>query len=218
MVHALNVQDGSDLAPPVKFLPPDANVSGLILIDRVLYAATANNCGGVANGMWAIDLASPDKTVTTWKSNGGGSAGTVGPAFGSDGLIYLATADGDYSAANYSDAVVALQPKTLALKDYFTPGKMAFDSSPVVFPYNGKDLVAAAGKQGRLYLLDSSSLGGPDHHTPTRRHRPALQQHHRFLRRRPGHLGRRRQYALAACARFRTDDLRCQLPEPRMAR
>jgi len=166
MVHLLNVMDGSDLVPPFAFLPANANVSGLILFDRVLYAATTNNCGGVANGMWAINLASPDKTVTSWKSDGGGSAGTLGPAVGTDGKIYLATADGEYSPTNYSDAVVALEPKTLALKDYFTPGKVAFDSSPVVFPYSGKDWIVAAGKEGRLYLLDSASLGGSDHHTP----------------------------------------------------
>lgn len=165
-VHALNVQDGSDLAPPVAFLPADANVSGLMLVDRILYAATSNNCGGAPNGVWALDLASADKKVTTWKSNGGGSAGTVGPAAGADGTLYLATADGEYSSSSYSDSVVALEAKTLAMKDYFTPGKMAFESSPVVFPYDGKDWIAAAGKGGRLYLLDSASLGGPDHHTP----------------------------------------------------
>ncbi len=57
MVHALNVQDGSDLAAPVPFLPANANVAGLMLFDRVLYAATTNNCGGAANGLWAIDFA-----------------------------------------------------------------------------------------------------------------------------------------------------------------
>jgi len=166
MVHALNVQDGSDLAPPVKFLPENANASGLMLFDRVLYAATTNNCGGAANGLWAIDLASPEKTVTAWKTNGGGSAGALGPAAGSDGTLYLATADGEYSPTSYSDALVALAPKTLALKDYFTPGKIAFGASPVAFPDNGRDWIVAAGKDGRLYLLDSGSLGGADHHTP----------------------------------------------------
>jgi outer membrane protein assembly factor BamB len=166
MVHALNVQDGSDLVPPVKFLPAGANVSGLMLFDRTLYAATSNDCGGAANGLWAIDFASPDKAITTWKSHGGGNAGTAGPAAGTDGTLYLATADGEYSPASYSDAVVALEAKTLAMKDYFTPGKVAFGTSPVVFPNGEKDWIAAAGSDSRLYLLDSGSLGGPDHHTP----------------------------------------------------
>jgi outer membrane protein assembly factor BamB len=165
-VRALNVQDGSDLVPPVKFLQANANVSGLMLVDSILYAATANNCGGVANGLFALDLTSPDKTVTAWKSNGGGSAGTLGPAAGVDGTLYMATTDGEYSPASYSDAVVALAPRTLALKDYFTPGKVAFGATPVVFPDGGKDWIVAAGKDGRFYVLDSGSLGGPDHHTP----------------------------------------------------
>jgi outer membrane protein assembly factor BamB len=38
--------------------------------------------------------------------------------------------------------------------------------SPVVFPYNGRDLVVSSGKEGRYYLLDSKSLGGPNHSTP----------------------------------------------------
>jgi len=173
MVHLLNVMDGSDMIPAFPFLPAGSNVSGLILFDRVLYAATTNNCGGAANGLWAMDLASPDKIVTTWKSNGGGSAGSVGPAAGSDGTLYLATADGEYSASSYSDSVVALASKTLALKDSFTPGKEAFESSPVVFPASGKDWIVAAGKQGRIYLLDSASMGGADHHTPADR-TPAL--------------------------------------------
>lgn len=156
-VHALNVQDGSDLAPPVKFLPPNANASGLMLFDRVLYAATTNNCGGAANGLWAIDLASPDQAVTTWKTNGGGIAGTVGAAAGTDGTLYLATTDGD---------VVALAPKTLAMKGSFTPGKTPFTASPVVFPDNGKDWIVAANQDGRLYLLDSTALHTAAYVTP----------------------------------------------------
>jgi outer membrane protein assembly factor BamB len=38
--------------------------------------------------------------------------------------------------------------------------------TPLVFSWKGKDLVVAAGSKGRLYLLDSTSLGGPDHRQP----------------------------------------------------
>ncbi len=37
---------------------------------------------------------------------------------------------------------------------------------PVVIRYKDKDLLAAAGNDGSLALLDSGSLGGSDHHTP----------------------------------------------------
>ena len=36
----------------------------------------------------------------------------------------------------------------------------------MVFTYKEKELIAAPGKDGSLVLLDSASLGGPDHHTP----------------------------------------------------
>jgi hypothetical protein len=61
---------------------------------------------------------------------------------------------------------VALDPKGLVLKDYFTPAKSEFTSSPVGFEFGGKNLVAAANKDGKIYLLDTASLGGADHHTP----------------------------------------------------
>jgi hypothetical protein len=165
MLHQLSMQQGFDVAmQPVSFLQPNANPSGLILVDNVAYAATSNNCGGVPNGVWALDLAT--KTVTSWKTNGGSVAGTAGAAFGADGTLYAATADGDYSPAGFSDSVVSLEPKTLKLRDYFTPGKSEFNSSPVVFSYKGRDLVAASNRDGKLYLLDGAVPGGSDHRTP----------------------------------------------------
>ena len=38
--------------------------------------------------------------------------------------------------------------------------------SPVVFPFKQWELVAAAGKEGVIYLLDAKSMGGADHRTP----------------------------------------------------
>jgi len=167
VLHQLSMQQGFDVAmQPVAFLPPNANASGLILVDNVAYAATSGNCGGVPNGVWSLDLAGAAKTVTSWKTNGGSVAGTAGAAFGTDGTLYAATGDGDYTPASFSDSVVSLEPKTLKLRDFFTPGKSEFNASPVVFSYRGHDLVVASNRDGRLYLLDSSSLGGADHKTP----------------------------------------------------
>jgi outer membrane protein assembly factor BamB len=170
--HVLNPQTGDDLEPPAKFLPPGANAVGAVLIDPVLYIATAGRCGGAANGVWSIDLGSPDKTVRTWDTKGGSVAGTAGPVFGSDGGLYVATGDGDYSDATFSNAVVGLDPGTLAVKQRFTPGRTPFASSPVAFEHGGRHLIAAANADGRLYLLDAASLGGVDHHTPLHRSAP----------------------------------------------
>src|SRR5262249_46190747 len=65
MVHQLSLQTGKDMVmQPVQFVPPNANAGNLILVDNVLYTTTANGCGSTPNGVWAIDLASPAKTIT----------------------------------------------------------------------------------------------------------------------------------------------------------
>jgi hypothetical protein len=63
---------------------------------------------------------------------------------------------------------------SLTLKDYYTPSNhqwltrrdLDMNDTPVVFPYQGRDVVVASGKEGRYFLLDSKSLGGADHETP----------------------------------------------------
>ena len=170
MLHALYISNGQDAKPAVRFLPAGAHATGLMLVDNVIYAATSGNCGGAPNGIWAMDTSAATPTVMHWSTNGGGIAGTVGPALGSEGTVYAATLDGDYSPAAFSDSVVALDQKTFTMKDWFTPGKSEFSSSPVVFTHkNGdkeEDLVAVANKDGKLYLLDGANLGGVDHKTP----------------------------------------------------
>jgi hypothetical protein len=157
MLHQLSIQTGKDVVmQPVKFLPANAHASALILIDNVLYTSTSNQCGGAPNGVWAIDLNAPEKTITNWKTDGANVAGSAGPTIGTDGTIYVATAD----------SVVALEPKTLKPRDYFTEPKADFSTSPLVFQHRGKDLIAAAGKDGRVYILNSTSIGGADHRTP----------------------------------------------------
>ena len=163
MVHVMNPQIGTDQIPPVKLLPANAKVAGSILVDNVLYAATTGNCGGAANGVWAVDLVSDAKPVVTWDSQGAAIAGAVAPTFGTDSTIYVATGGGGSAVSN---AVVSLEPKTLKQKDWFSAGATAFSSAPVVFQHNGKDLIVAANKDGRLYVLDGAALGGADHKTP----------------------------------------------------
>ncbi len=170
MLRTLYISNGTNAKPPVRFLPANANASGLIFVDNVIYAATSGNCGGVPNGIWAMDTTAATPVAMHWSTNGGGIVGTVGPALGTDGTIYAATGDGEYSPAALSDSVVALETKTLKLKDWFTPGKSEFTSSPVVFQVKDgdktKDIIAVANKDGHLYLLDSAALGGADHKTP----------------------------------------------------
>jgi hypothetical protein len=169
MLHTLYISNGQDAKPPVRFLPANANASGLILIDNVIYATTSGNCGGVSNGVWAIDTAEASPTAVHWSTNGGGVAGAFGAAFGPGESVYVATGDGEYSPAAFSNSVVSLETKTLKMKDWFTPGKSEFTSSPLVFEMKDGDkdqLIAAANKDGKIYILSSASLGGADHKTP----------------------------------------------------
>ena len=67
---------------------------------------------------------------------------------------------------------MSLEPKTLKQKDWFSPGATPFTSAPVVFAFNGKDLIVAANKDGRLYVLDGAAIGGSNHMTPLSKSSP----------------------------------------------
>jgi len=169
VLHTLGVASGKETAKPVQFLPEGSYASALVVVNDVAYAATTAPCGGAANAVWALDIATPSSEnaspaqPVSWKTEGGPIVGESGPALGEDGTLYVAIGNG--SGSGYSNAVVALAPKTLALKDSFSQPNAAFSSSPVVFKYKDKELVAAATKDGRVFLLDAISLGGGDHKT-----------------------------------------------------
>jgi outer membrane protein assembly factor BamB len=75
--------------------------------------------------------------------------------------LYVATGSGSGTFAN---AIVALDPKTLDVKDWFT-GDAPFTTSVVAFNDGTRDLVAAAARDGRLYVFDAKTPGGADHRT-----------------------------------------------------
>lgn len=157
MLHTMYVSNGEEPEPPLRFLPPNTASHGLIVVDNVAYTAIGQACGA-ARGVWALDLAT--KQVTSWTESG--VAGSAGAAIGPDETVYVATGAG---ASNYSSSVVALASKTLKPKDWYT-AHQEFTSSPVIFQYRNKILLAAAAKDGSLHFLDTASLGGPDHQTP----------------------------------------------------
>src|SRR4029079_8998866 len=112
----------------------------------------------------------------SWRSGTGGIWGTAGPAIGAHGPVYRETGDRPRrpAANRYANSIVALTPKELKLKDWYTPSNaewlfkrdLDMNVTPVVSPYKGRELVVGSGKEGRLFLLDSQSLGGADHRTP----------------------------------------------------
>ena len=88
-------------------------------------------------------------------------AGSAGAAFGGDGTLYV---------CDYQRRPVSLEPKTLKVKDVYRAGQ-EFTSSPVVFQYNEKTMIAATTKDGRIHLVDAAAMCGRAlraRHTPRR--------------------------------------------------
>ncbi len=158
-LHRINTSDGSDQQPPVDFLPPGSRAAALTIADGVIYAAAQAGCGKKATStVSAIDLTKPGSAAVKQDMTGVVSHGLGGFAVGSDGTVYV---------QNSSGAVSSMTAGELKPKQSFTPevtGKNV-DSrvTPVVFEFKGRDLIATAGPDGRIYLLDSDTLGGDDH-------------------------------------------------------
>jgi outer membrane protein assembly factor BamB len=128
----------------------------------------------------AADVRDPDHPrVTHFFTSGArpaGPWGRGGVAKTPKGIV-TQTADGpfDPSAGNFGHSVLELTPNAARLVDSFTPSNwramnakdLDFGSgSPIVFSFKGRTLIATAGKEGAIYLLDAASLGGADHSTP----------------------------------------------------
>jgi outer membrane protein assembly factor BamB len=147
MYHAMYVSNGEEPNPPIAFLPPNANAHELTIVDAVAYAATSRGCGGAPNAVWALDI--PTKEVAHWAANGDIAGG--GFAFGPDAKIYAATSKGD---------LVALGPKKLEPQGVYRAENAAFTTSPVVFEYKTKAIVAAATQDEHIHIVDGVTLTG----------------------------------------------------------
>ena len=168
-IHTLLASNGADSEPAVPFIPPNARPSSLIWVDGVVYTTTSGECGAVPSAVWAMDLTAPEKERKTvsWETRAAGIAGS-GPALGTDGTVYVAVgkAAATGSRSEYADAIVALDQRILRPKDWFSAAGADFNASPIVIRDKDRDLIAATGNDGRLYVLDAASLGGSDHRTP----------------------------------------------------
>jgi outer membrane protein assembly factor BamB len=178
MLHQLNVADGEDVAPPAKFMPPNGKPYALNLFNNVIYTHTAQGCGGNPNIAYSYDLAT--KKVGSWGPAGGGMWGRTGPAVSADGTMYTGTGDGRWDPENgiYGNGIIGLkqnpETKSLELTDYYGPSNaewlvkrdLDMQVTPVIFNYKGRELMVDAGKECRLYLMDTKSIGGDDHRSP----------------------------------------------------
>ena len=170
-LHVVGLQSGKDLQRPAPFLPANSSWTNAVAVGTMMYAATSGTCGGAPSAVYAIDLDAAAKPVVSYRTNGGSVVGPV--AFSSDGNTLLAAIGaGTVSGDGKANAIVALDPRTLQVKDWFTQPTAEFVTGPTVFRHGTRDVVAAATKDGRVLLLDVASLGGPDHATPLAASRP----------------------------------------------
>jgi outer membrane protein assembly factor BamB len=159
-LYPLYQSNGGLFGKPIPFLPPHSSVRSVNLYDYTLYAATVDGCGG-PNAVYALDLASDGAAAAKFET-GDSAQGSAGTAIGNDGTVYV----------HAGGKVIALTPKNLKEKDHFAiPGTTRSGLTPLVFRHDGKDLVVAGTGDGDLFVLDSASLGGADHHTPLARAR-----------------------------------------------
>jgi outer membrane protein assembly factor BamB len=169
-LHVMGLQSGKDLQRPAPFVPANARLSNAIAVGTTLYASTSGNCGGAPNAIWAIDLESAAKPVVSWKTNGGPIVGDI--AFATDGTLIAVIGPGTATGDGKANSIVSLDPKTLQVKDWFTPGgelaRVEFVTGPTIFRHRDMDVVAAGTRDGRIVLANAAALAGPggDHARP----------------------------------------------------
>lgn len=177
-LHKVNAADGEELVKPLKFMPPNGKPYAMNLFNNVLYVHTAQGCGGNPNVAYAYDLATD--RVGSWGPAGGGMWGRSGPAISKDGVMYTGTGDGRWDPENgiFGNGLIGVkqnpQTKALDLVDYYGPSNaewlvkrdLDMQVTPAIFDYKGKEYMVDAGKECRVYLMDTESIGGDDHRTP----------------------------------------------------
>lgn len=176
-LHMIDPATGDEKEKTVQMLPGVyGKPYGLNLVNGVVYTITGQGCGGVPNALYAYNTMT--KKVTISSPPQGGLWGTAGPSVGSDGTIYFESGDHPYDAKagllSTSLQAYTFANDTLVLKDYYTPSNyewltkrdLDLNTTPVIFPYKGRDVLVGGGKEGRFFLLDSKSIGGADHQTP----------------------------------------------------
>jgi outer membrane protein assembly factor BamB len=180
-LHKVNAADGTEIAPPAKFMPPNGKPYALNLFNNVIYTHSGQGCGGNPNDAYTYDLAT--NKVGSWGPAGGGMWGRSGPAVSASGVEYTGTGDGRWDPENgvYGNGLIGVKqnPKTKALElvDYYGPSNaewlwkrdLDMQVTPTIYNFKGKEYMVDASKECRLYLMDTESIGGDDHRTPAYR-------------------------------------------------
>ncbi len=165
--------DDSDGAS-VRFNPLTENQRpALALNDGVVYIGWASFCDTRPYHGWMMSYdAKTLAQLGVFNATPNGNMGGVwmsgaGPAFDSAGNLYVSTGNGTYDQNDYGESLIKLEAKTLRVLDYFTPSNFNtlndFDldfgtQGPTILP--GSNLLVVGGKEGKMYVLDVTKLGG----------------------------------------------------------
>lgn len=176
-LRIVNPGTGAEEEPAIQVMAqPYGKPYGLNLVNNVIYTISGQGCAGNANALYAVDLTTKKVAVQTPPQ--AGLWGTPGPSVASDGTIYFESSDGAYDAASGRLATsfqgFTYAKGTLTLKDYYTPVNhewltkrdLDMNTTPVIFPYKGREIMVGSGKEGRYFLVDTRSMGGPNHDEP----------------------------------------------------
>ncbi|HVW11789.1 MAG TPA: hypothetical protein VHC90_24575 [Bryobacteraceae bacterium] len=114
----------------------------------------------------SVRLVSWESTPTT--AHGGVWQAARGLAADRFGNLFIVTGDGEWNGTtDFGNSVVELHPRTLTVENYFTPSNWeALFQGDIDLGANGvtlmpdTNLAVTGGKQGVVYLLDRSNLGG----------------------------------------------------------
>jgi uncharacterized protein (TIGR03437 family) len=158
---------------------------GLLMLNGIVYVAFSSHCdiGAYHGWLMGYDAATLKQVAvynTTPEGNGASFwAGGAAPAADSDGNIFVISANGTFDAAadgrDIGESFIKLSSASgLSVLDYFTPFNYAplndadVDTGSAGVVLLGDEagsaahphLMASAGKEGRIYLLDRDRLGG----------------------------------------------------------
>jgi hypothetical protein len=147
--------------------------SGLLLANGAVYVAFASIDDASPWHGWLIgyNASNIQQQVFVYNSTPNGDGGGIwqsgrGLVSDANGYVYSMSGNGDYNGINnFGDSIVKLS-STGAIVDWFTPDNQSTlnltdgdlgSSGPLLIP--NTNLLAGGGKQGILYVVDSSSMG-----------------------------------------------------------
>ena len=142
----------------------------LALSQGTVYVAWSSYCDTTPYDGWVLTYDSTSLAqVGAFMSNG--QAGIwmagAGPVFDASGNTYYSTGNGNWDGiTGFGESLVKLASRTLGVLDYFTPSDyntlngndLDFGSAgPSMLP--GTNLLVSGGKDGKIYLLNTTGLG-----------------------------------------------------------